>query len=72
MEWHGWGAAAEDTNEMILEGLDGFFSLFCISVPWGELVHRAAFAVLSQSFIGLRAAISLVLPAHRCYQSSRD
>jgi hypothetical protein len=26
MEWHGWGAAAEDTNEMILEGLDGFFS----------------------------------------------
>ena len=29
-------------------------------------------AVLSQSLIGLRAAMSLALPARRCYQSSRD
>jgi hypothetical protein len=29
-------------------------------------------AVLSQSLIGLRAAMSLALPACRCYQSSRD
>ncbi len=28
--------------------------------------------VLSQSLIGLRAAMSLALPARRCYQSSRD
>jgi hypothetical protein len=26
MDWHGWGAFAEDSDEMILEGLDGFFS----------------------------------------------
>ena len=32
----------------------------------------AADAVLSQSLIGLRAAMSLTLPARRCYQSSRD
>ncbi len=29
-------------------------------------------AVLSQSLIGLRAAMSLALPARRCYQSSWD
>ena len=25
VDWHGWGASAEDSNEVILEGLDGFF-----------------------------------------------
>ena len=25
MDWHGWGASAEDSDEMVLEGLDGFF-----------------------------------------------
>jgi len=25
VDWHGWGASAEDSNEMVLEGLDGFF-----------------------------------------------
>jgi hypothetical protein len=25
MDWHGWGASAEDSNEVILEGLDSFF-----------------------------------------------
>jgi hypothetical protein len=29
-------------------------------------------AVLSQSLIGLRAAMSLALPARQCYQSLRD
>ena len=26
MDWHRWGATAEDTDDVILEGLDGFFS----------------------------------------------
>ena len=25
VDWHGWGASAEDSNEMVLEGLDCFF-----------------------------------------------
>jgi hypothetical protein len=26
VDWHGWGTTAEDSEEMILEGLNGFFS----------------------------------------------
>jgi hypothetical protein len=26
VDWHGWGATAEDSNRVILEGLNGFFS----------------------------------------------
>ena len=25
VDWHGWGASTEDSDEMVLEGLDGFF-----------------------------------------------
>jgi len=25
VDWHGWGASAEDSDKMVLEGLDGFF-----------------------------------------------
>ena len=25
VDWHGWGASAEDSDEMVLEGLYGFF-----------------------------------------------
>ena len=37
-----------------------------------DVEAHAVPAVLSQSLIGLRAAMSLALPARRCYQSSRD
>jgi len=37
-----------------------------------KLTRLCSSAVLSQSLIGLRAAMSLALPARRCYQSSRD
>jgi len=37
-----------------------------------ERVSTLEAALLSQSLIGLRAAMSLALPARRCYQSSRD
>jgi hypothetical protein len=35
-------------------------------------MNYVVIAVLSQSLIGLRAAMSLALPARRCYLSSRD
>ncbi len=25
VDWHGWGASADDSNKMVLEGLGGFF-----------------------------------------------
>ena len=67
------------TEEEEEEGLDIFalekalpktsFSMARLAVPW-QMGDGAA--VLSQSLIGLRAAVSLALPARQCYQSSRD
>ncbi len=60
----------------VLEGaVDGMiFKNPLPSVVAGGAAHFLAdqVAVLSQSLIGLRAAMSLALPARRCYQSSRD
>jgi len=52
--------------------LQRMISWWSLSGKGDEDLDEDEYAVLSQSLIGLRAAMSLALPARRCYQSSRD
>jgi hypothetical protein len=40
VDWHGWGASAEDSDEMVLEGLYGFFC-HVVSVFLGAALYSA-------------------------------
>ena len=51
--------------------LQRMISWWSLSGKGDEDLDEDEYAVLSQSLIGLRAAMSLALPARRCYQSSR-
>ena len=54
MDWHGRGTAAENSDEVILEGLDGFFS------------HVALVLFRGDKFVGHAGGLNGGLVLHRC------
>ncbi len=54
MDWHGWGAAAENSDEVMLEGLDG---LFC---------HDALVFFQGDKSVGHAGGLDDGLVFHRC------
>jgi hypothetical protein len=73
-----WAMWVHDKDLFHQQHTGGCHLILTDNAIWGhqedvwKYCHSPPSAVLSQSLIGLRAAMSLALPARWCYQSSRD
>ena len=52
MDWHGGGTTAEDSNEVILEGLDGFSAM----LRWCSLGGTSSYVMPEASMAALFSA----------------